>query len=166
MKKILFALVALIATSCLEVDKTATAVINPTQGNTASGRVTFVAVKGGVLVLADIHGLTPGKHGFHIHEHGDCSAPDGSSAGGHFNPHNKKHGSPDSTERHAGDLGNLIADDKGNAAYERLDTVIELSGPNSIVGRSIIIHEKEDDFTTQPTGNAGNKVACGVIHSP
>lgn len=143
--------------------KKAQAILWPTQGNTAQGKVSFTVVEGGVKIIADVDDLTPGKHGFHIHEHGDCSAPDASSAGGHFNPTGSKHGSPDSSERHAGDLGNLVADNNGHAHYERIDTVITLDGPHSIIGRSIIIHEKEDDFKTQPAGNAGARVACGII---
>lgn len=145
--------------------KKATAVINPTKGNTVHGKVQFIAVDGGVQIIADIEGLTPGKHGFHIHEHGDCSAPDGSSAGGHYNPTNKKHGSPDSEERHVGDFGNLEANDKGVAHYDRIDKVIQLNGPQSIVDKSIIIHADPDDLVTQPTGNSGARVACGIIES-
>ena len=141
----------------------ARAVLNPTKGNRAQGLVTFTQVEGGVRIVADVNYLEPGKHGFHIHEFGDCSAPDGSSAGGHFNPKNAKHGSPDSLERHAGDLGNLAADGKGHAHYDRIDTVITLEGPDTIIGRSVIVHANADDFTTQPTGNAGGRVACGVI---
>lgn len=138
-------------------------VLSPTKGNTAEGIVTFTEVEGGVKIVAEVHHLTPGAHGFHIHEFGDCSAPDGSSAGGHFNPGHKKHGGPDAQERHAGDLGNLIADASGVAHYERIDTMIQLEGPDRIVGRSLIVHAQPDDFETQPTGNAGGRIACGVI---
>lgn len=141
----------------------AVAGLNPTKGNHVQGLVNFKQVDGGVLITADVTGLTPGKHGFHIHEFGDCSSPDGSSAGGHFNPSGKKHGGPDHAERHAGDLGNIVADEKGNAHYERVDTVIKLNGPDTIVGHSIIIHSNPDDFKTQPTGNSGGRVACGLI---
>lgn len=143
--------------------KEARAVLNPTKGNRAQGYVTFKQVEGGVLIVADVDYLEPGKHGFHIHEYGDCSAPDGSSAGGHFNPKNTKHGAPDAVERHVGDLGNLAADGKGHAHYERVDTVISLEGPDSIIGRSVIVHANADDYHTQPTGNAGGRIACGVI---
>lgn len=141
----------------------AKAVLNPTKGNKAHGQVSFTVIEGGVKIIADVDGLTPGKHGFHIHEKGDCSAPDASSAGDHFNPANKKHGSPNDTERHVGDLGNLEADSKGHAHYERIDKVISLSGPNNILGRSVVIHEKADDFKTQPSGDAGSRQACGAI---
>ena len=83
--------------------------------------------------------------------------------GGHFNPHNAKHGSPSDTDRHVGDLGNLIADQKGASHYEHIDKVIQLNGPETIIGRSVVIHANSDDFTTQPTGNAGSRVACGII---
>lgn len=128
-----------------------------------SGLVTFTKTDKGVLVVAEIDGLTPGKHGFHIHEHGDCGHSDGNSAGGHFNPTNSKHGAPTDKDRHVGDLGNLVADAKGHAHYEWTDTLLELNGTNSIIGRSVIIHEKEDDFVTQPTGNAGGRIGCGKI---
>jgi Cu-Zn family superoxide dismutase len=143
--------------------KKATAVLWPTQGNRVKGTVTFTAVDGGVKVVADVDNLTPGKHGFHVHEFGDCSAHDGSSAGGHFNPTGKKHGGPDSPERHMGDLGNLEADQNGHAHYERVDAELSLDGPNSIVGHSLVVHADEDDLTTQPTGNSGARVACGPI---
>ncbi len=114
-------------------------------------------------VVADVTGLTPGKHGFHVHEFGDCSSPDGNSAGGHFNPTHKQHGAPDAVERHEGDLGNVVADSSGKAHLEWKDKVMKLSGPDSIIGRSMIVHVQEDDLKTQPTGNSGGRVACGVI---
>ena len=141
----------------------AVAVLHGTQGNNASGEVRFQTVEGGVRVTGKFSGLAPGKHGFHIHEKGDCSAPDGSSAGGHYNPLGKSHGEPDATERHAGDLGNITADKSGHALYDRVDSQLSLNGPYSIVGRSVIIHAGEDDLKSQPTGNAGARVACGVI---
>lgn len=142
---------------------TAVCVLHPTEGNDVSGRVTFTQTAQGIKIVADVKGLAPGKHGFHVHEYGDCSAPDGTSTGGHFNPENMKHGGPNDTERHVGDLGNLVADEDGNAHYERTDTFIALSGPHSIIGRGIIVHAGEDDLTSQPTGAAGARVACGVI---
>jgi Cu-Zn family superoxide dismutase len=114
-------------------------------------------------VYAEVSGLTPGRHGFHIHEYGDASIADGTAAGAHFNPGNKMHGGPDSPERHVGDLGNIEADRSGNAKYNRLDKRISLTGRNSIIGRSIVIKEAQDDFKTQPGGAAGARVAIGVI---
>lgn len=143
--------------------KTAKSILHPTQGNKVTGTVTFTAVDGGVRVLADLEGLTPGDHGFHIHEFGDCSAPDATSAGGHYNPTKKQHGGPDSAERHVGDLGNIKADATGKGHYDRVDKVIELKGAYNIVGHSVIVHAKADDFVTQPSGNSGSRVACGVI---
>lgn len=144
------------------IDK-AVAVLHPTEGSTVSGVVTFVCLSDGIHVTADVAGLTPGKHGFHIHEYGDCSAQDGTSAGGHFNPFGKPHGAPTDTERHVGDLGNITADAQGKAHFEWTDKVLCMSGPHSIIGRAVIVHAGEDDLKTQPTGDAGARVACGVI---
>ena len=142
----------------------AKAVLNPTKGNQVSGTVTFTDVDGGVKIVGDFDGLLPlGTHGLHIHEKGDCSAPDASSAGAHFNPGNSAHGGPDSAIRHAGDLGNVVADKAGHAHYERIDRQIKLSGSDSIIGKSVIIHQKRDDFKTQPSGDSGSRQACGLI---
>jgi superoxide dismutase, Cu-Zn family len=141
----------------------AVAVLQPTKGNSVRGTVTYEAVENGVRVVADVSGLTPGKHGFHIHEFGDCSADDGSSAGGHFNPGGEKHGAPTAEMRHAGDMGNIEADKDGHAKLDYVDRTMSLSGDHSILGHAVIVHEKEDDLKTQPTGNAGARVACGVI---
>ena len=143
---------------------TAIAYLNPTQGSKVRGTVTFTEVAGGMRVVADVTDLDPGEHGFHIHEKGDCSAPDASSAGGHFNPHSMPHGSPEAEQRHAGDLGNLVADNLGKAHIDRVDKHLSFNGPDSIVGRAVIVHAKRDDLATQPTGNAGGRVACGVIN--
>ncbi len=141
----------------------AVAVVHPIGDSGVTGTVTFVKVPDGVRIIADIQGLTPGEHGFHVHQYGDCSAPDGTSAGGHFNPDNKPHGAPSDQERHVGDLGNIKAEDSSTAQYERTDQVITFSGPHSIIGRGLIIHAGQDDLTSQPTGDAGGRVACGVI---
>lgn len=141
----------------------AVAVLHGTKGNDVSGTVTFLKEGGQIKVTADITGLKPGKHGFHIHQYGDCSADDGSSAGGHFNPDNIKHGAPGDSVRHVGDLGNIEADQNGNAHFEWSDDLLSFSGPHSIIGRGVIVHAGEDDLTSQPTGNAGPRVACGVI---
>jgi Cu-Zn family superoxide dismutase len=144
-----------------EVTK-AVAVLQPTQGNKAEGTVTFTKTDKGVRVQADINGLPPGKHGFHIHEFGDTSSPDGMSAGGHFNPHKMEHGSPDAPKRHVGDLGNIEADSGGHATLDLVDPALGFSGATSILGRGVVVHEKPDDFS-QPTGNAGGRVAVGTI---
>jgi Cu-Zn family superoxide dismutase len=141
----------------------AIAVLSPVPGGKVEGTVTFEAVDGGVKVVADVTGLTPGKHGFHIHEYGDCSAPDFTSTGGHFMIPGEMHGPRDDSTSHKGDMGNLTADASGHAHLEWVDSRISLMGPLSIIGHGVIVHEKEDDLKTQPTGNAGGRVACGVI---
>ena len=141
------------------------ATIAPTQGNTAKGEVRFYKVDAGVRVIASVEGLTPGKHGFHVHEKGDCSAPDAMSAGGHFNPTGSPHGAPTAppTARHAGDLGNLDVGPDGKANYDRVDSMLVY---DSITGLSVLIHAGEDDYVTQPSGNSGARVGCGVIERP
>jgi len=141
----------------------AIAVLSPVGNSGVHGTMTFTKVEGGIKLVADVEGLTPGKHGFHIHEYGDCSAPDGTSAGGHFNPTGMMHGAPMAPEHHEGDMGNLTADKDGKAHLELTDPSMTLSGPNSIIGRGIIVHAGEDDLKTQPTGSSGARVACGVI---
>jgi superoxide dismutase, Cu-Zn family len=145
--------------------QTATATLAPTQGNTAAGTVTFTQKGDKVTVSAKVTGLTPGGHGFHIHEKGDCSAPDAMSAGGHFNPTNKPHGSPDAPDHHAGDMPMLQADASSNATLTTdLAGLTIGSGTTDILGKSVIVHKDADDYKTQPTGNSGARVACGVIN--
>ena len=141
----------------------AVAVLVPTSGNTARGTVTFEAVAGGVRITAQLEGLPAGNHGFHIHEFGDCSAADGTSAGGHYNPAGAPHAGPEGSPRHVGDLGNVSADTQGKAAYDRTDRLVKLDGPDSVVGRGVIVHAGADDLATQPTGNAGARLACGAV---
>src|SRR5437016_4169218 len=142
----------------------AVAVLHPTQGNKVSGIVTFAEVADGVQVHAEITGLTPGNHGFHVHEFGDCSAPDASSAGAHFNPTNKPHAAPDAAERHVGDMGNVEADASGKAKLEYVDHQISLTNDQqSAIGRSVVVHAKADDLKSQPAGDSGARIACGVI---
>ena len=142
----------------------AVAVLHPTAGNKVSGTVTFTEVADGVQVQAEITGLTPGNHGFHVHEFGDCSAADASSAGAHFNPTNKPHAGPDDTERHVGDMGNVEADSSGKAKLEYLDHQISLTNDQqSVIGRSVVVHAKADDLKSQPAGDSGARIACGVI---
>lgn len=141
----------------------AIAVLHPTKGNNTSGVVTFHKAEKGIRITGEIKDLSPGKHGFHIHEYGDCSAEDGTSAGGHLNPFNKPHGGPTDIKRHVGDLGNITADKNGIAEFEMLDSVISFRGQSSIIGKALVVHKGEDDLKTQPTGNAGPRAACGVI---
>ena len=161
----LFALVISLGAPLAKADdnQKAIAVLSPTANSKVMGAVTFTQSGDSVKVVAELSGLTPGKHGFHIHEFGDCSAPDATSAGGHFNPTKHQHGAPDASDRHEGDLGNIEADANGKAHLEVTDTMLKLSGNDSIIGHAVIVHEKADDLKTQPTGDAGSRVACGVI---
>jgi Cu-Zn family superoxide dismutase len=143
--------------------KNAVAVIHPLGDNKVMGTVKFMQMGDKVHIIADLTGLTPGKHGFHIHEFGDCSDPKGASAGGHFNPEGHQHGAPDAESHHAGDLGNITADESGKAHLEVKVDFISISGKNAILGRGVIVHEKEDDLKEPKTGNAGGRIGCGVI---
>lgn len=141
----------------------AVAVIRPLKDSKVQGTVTFTQAGEGVRISASLTGLTPGLHGFHVHELGDCSAADGMSAGGHFNPKGEPHGGPKAEHRHAGDMGNVEAGADGSAVLEYVDPTLALSGPHSVLGRGVIVHAKADDLKTQPTGDAGGRLACGVI---
>lgn len=141
----------------------AVAVMSPTQGSDVKGQVTFIEETQGIRVTANLTGLEPGKHGFHIHENGDCSAPDASSAGGHWNPTMRNHGAPTSAQHHIGDLGNILADENGVVRFERVFPFLTFSGENSILGKAVIVHQKPDDLESQPSGAAGKRMACGVI---
>lgn len=142
----------------------ATVWLSAASGSNVRGLVNFIRQSDGrIQVYASVSGLTPGKHGFHIHEKGDCSAPDASSAGGHFNPTGMPHAGPHDAQRHVGDFGNLEADASGNAHYSKVFSNLPFDGNNSIIGRAVIVHAQADDLKTQPTGNAGGRVACGVI---
>lgn len=133
-------------------------------GSTVAGSVTLTQVGEKVRIEASLSGLTPGEHGFHVHEVGDCSAPDATSAKGHFNPGSKGHGHHHGMERHAGDLPNLVADASGRATYRAdVDMLTVDKGPMGIVGRSLVVHADPDDYKSQPAGNSGKRVACGVI---
>jgi Cu-Zn family superoxide dismutase len=142
----------------------ATATLESKSNSKVTGTVTFTKVGDEVQVVADIQNLTPGKHGFHIHEKGDCSAADASSAGGHFNPTHQHHGGPDTPEHHMGDLGNITADASGKAHLDWKGK-LSLSGADSIIGKSIVVHEKADDLKTDPAGNSGARIGCGVINA-
>ena len=144
----------------------ATALLAPTQGNTASGTLSFEQHGDHVMVVAVVSGLKPGQlHGLHVHEKGDCSAPDGTSAGGHFNPTGQPHG-PQNAAHHAGDLPALQADANGVAqARFHLQGVSLKEGATSLIGRGLIVHAGPDDYATQPTGNSGARIACGVIRT-
>jgi superoxide dismutase, Cu-Zn family len=145
----------------------ATASLEPSKNSKAKGEVTFEQAGGKVRVLANVAGLKPGQeHGFHIHEVGDCSSGDGMSTKGHFNPFGKPHGHFGGSERHAGDLPALKADKAGRAKLAvEIDGITLEPGPASIIGRGLIVHADPDDYRTQPTGNAGARIACGVIRA-
>jgi Cu-Zn family superoxide dismutase len=166
MKTILF-ITMFCAMACFaqaqEVTK-ASAQLESKSGSQVTGTVTFTKVGDDVQVVADIQNLKPGKHGFHIHEKGDCSAADAASAGAHFNPTQKHHGGPMTPDHHSGDLGNLEADASGKAHLDWKGK-LSLSGNDSIIGRSIVVHEKEDDLKTDPSGNSGARIACGTINA-
>ena len=127
------------------------------------GIVRFHQTEVGMEITGEISGLTPGEHAFHVHEFGDCSSEDAMSAGGHFNPEHKHHGGPEAEQRHVGDLGNIRADENGRVALNIKDKVIQLHGPHSIIGRSLIVHAQPDDLKSDPAGNAGARIGCGVI---
>lgn len=141
------------------------ATITGTEGNEdVHGVVTFRRSGSNVEVSAHIEGLSPNqRHGFHIHQYGDCSDPAAESAGGHFNPTGSRHGGRGHDERHAGDLGNLEADAQGIGRLEFEDDKLTLDGAQSIIGRGVVIHTQADDYETQPTGDAGGRIGCGVI---
>jgi Cu-Zn family superoxide dismutase len=144
--------------------KMAVASLSPTQGNNARGLVMFHQMDGHVMVHAKVSGLKPGaEHGFHVHENGTCASADGMSAGGHFNPDGKPHG-PQNAPHHAGDMPSLKADANGVADQKfMLMGVTVAAGATSVTGRSVIVHAMPDDYVTQPTGNSGARLGCGVI---
>ena len=155
---------ALVATAAFAGPVTkAAAVLQAGKDQTVQGAVWFQKAEGGVRVTAKLTGLAPGMHGFHIHEFGDCSAADFSSAGSHFNPGGKNHAGPKDAEHHEGDMGNIEAGKDGSASIDYVDTGLGFEGAVSILGRGVIVHANPDDFKTQPTGNAGGRAACGVI---
>ena len=147
----------------------AVAQIAPTQGNTVTGSVALASSPQGVHVTGSIQGLKPdAEFGFHIHEKGDCSAPDGSSAGGHFNPTQAQHGNPTGPTHHAGDMLNIHSDAQGVAQVDVTAGGTTLHGDpgTDVLGKAIVVHEGPDDYTTQPSGNSGKRIACGVIATP
>lgn len=163
---VLFSLGATALSSHAADNAMAAAILEGRSGSEARGSVTLIPAGEKILVSARVTGLTPGEHGFHIHEVGDCSAPDATSAKGHFNPGGKVHGHHAGGEHHAGDLPNLVADADGNASYSAELTGLQLGeGSTGILGRSVVIHADPDDYKSQPAGNSGKRIACGVIKS-
>lgn len=142
----------------------AVAILQPRADSDASGTVTFTETADGVVVTADIARVSPGMHGIHLHELGDCSAEDFTTTGGHFNPTDAPHGAPTEEMRHAGDFGNIEIGEDGAGRLELTTTMLTVSdGPNTVLGRAVILHEGEDDLVSQPTGDAGGRIACGVV---
>lgn len=143
----------------------ATAWINPKSGSALHGSAVFVNEGGQVSLQVSLESAPPGEHAVHIHQVGDCSAEDGSSAGGHWNPTNENHGQWGHSPFHLGDIGNVLVgpDGRGTLSLSTDRWSMGSGGPNDIVGKSVIVHEKVDDFTSQPTGAAGGRIGCGVI---
>jgi Cu-Zn family superoxide dismutase len=148
---------------------TPAAQIAPTQGNTVTGALALAQSPEGVHITGSIQGLKPdAEFGFHVHEKGDCTAPDGSSAGGHFNPTQAQHGNPTGPTHHAGDMLNIKSNGEGVAQVDVTAAGTSLHGDpgTDVMGKAIVVHESPDDYTTQPSGNSGKRVACGVIAAP
>jgi Cu-Zn family superoxide dismutase len=149
--------------------KSAHADLKPTAGNKASGQLTFTPEGDNrVHVTGTISGLPPkSKHGFHVHAKGDCSSPDGKSAGDHFDSNKHQHGQVGKGEHHSGDMDNLETDDKGNVQVDRVLEGVTLGGgaPTDILGKAVILHATADDYKTQPSGNSGARIGCGVIEA-
>ena len=143
----------------------ATAVLESRSGSSVAGRVEFTESGGQLRAHVELAGLAPSsEHGLHVHDKGDCSAADAASAGGHYNPGGTAHGRAGTAPHHAGDLPSLTADARGTVRADlTLAGVTLAAGPASIVGRSLIVHRDRDDYATQPSGNAGPRLACGVI---
>ena len=151
-----------------EPEPGAVAQLAPTQGNTVTGSLTLAQSPEGVRITGSVQGLKPdAEFGFHVHEKGDCSAPDGSSAGEHFNPAQARHGNPASGEHHAGDMLNIRSDAEGVAQVDTTAAGTSLQGnpDTDVMGRAVVVHESPDDYTSQPSGNSGKRVACGAIEA-
>lgn len=140
--------------------------ISPTQGNTANGALKITAAGTGVKISGMVQGLQPdSEFGFHFHEKGDCSAPDATSAGAHFNPTSQNHGNPQAPPHHAGDMLNVKSDAQGVAevSIDNPEVSLQTGQLNDILGKALVVHAKPDDYTTQPSGNSGDRIACGVV---
>lgn len=167
MKNIIMITLFLTLMSCHDSKHvTAEAIMQPKSGSQVSGKIFFKQAGDKLLITSDVKGLTPNqKHGFHIHEKGDCSARDASSAGGHFAPMEHSHGAPGDKKHHAGDLGNIEANAYGIAKVGKDSNSLSLivNDKKSIIGKAVIIHKKSDDLKSQPSGSAGARIACGII---
>ena len=159
-------LLLLLVIACTDKSKKAIAIIQPKSNSTITGKVTFNEKNGIVKMEATITNALEGNHAIHIHAEGDCSAPDGKSAGGHWNPTNQSHGKWEKQPFHIGDIGNIViaADGKGTITRETDLWCIGCDDETkNIIGKAIIIHQGPDDFTSQPAGAAGARIGCGVI---
>jgi Cu-Zn family superoxide dismutase len=158
--------VSFLLTACNPSEKKAVAKIEAKSGSSVSGTVTFIEKDGIVIMKAALSGLSQGNHAIHIHAIGDCSAPDGKSAGGHWNPTNENHGKWMEAPFHIGDIGNLVVGADGTGTIERETNLWSIGGKEAnknVVGHAIIIHEGPDDFSSQPSGAAGPRFGCGEI---
>lgn len=168
MKALLVALIAmLVATAATAADPAATASLKDARGQPV-GTATFTELGGVVKLKVSASGLSPGQHGIHIHEKGRCEAPDFKSAGGHFNPHGRQHGTDNEHGTHAGDMPNLEAGADGKASLQTVlhGVTLERGAANSLLdadGAAIVIHAHADDQKSEPSGNSGDRVACGVV---
>ena len=154
------------ATTKQAAPKSAQAELKATPGNGVSGTLTFDAEGSGVRLTGSVKGLKPNStHGFHVHEKGDCSAPDATSAGGHYNPTSHAHGDPKGAEHHLGDMPNLEADGTGTATLDVVvkNATLRTGEPSDLVGKAVIVHAGPDDYKSQPAGNSGARIACGII---
>ena len=164
MTKYAMTIALLLAATTAGAQGKVSATLASSAGNNIAGTVTFVPEGGKVVVIAEITGLKPGPHGFHVHEKGDCSAPDFTSAGGHFNPSGQPHGDPAAAAHHAGDMPMLVADASGKATLRaEVSSMTVGNGTTDIVGKAVVVHADADDFKSQPAGNSGARMACGVI---
>jgi superoxide dismutase, Cu-Zn family len=146
------------------VPAAAGATIEARSGSTLAGEATFTEVEGGTRIVVTVRNAAAGTHAVHIHEKGDCSDPEAKSAGPHFNPDGHAHGAPTAQPHHAGDLGNMEVAADGTGTLEIVAAGLAVAaGPRSVVGRAIVVHEKPDDFVSQPAGNAGARIGCGAI---
>jgi len=143
----------------------AVAVIEAKSGSDVTGTATFIGDGGMVTLMIEIQNAAPGDHAFHIHEIGDCSAEDASSAGGHWNPTGSDHGAWGGEHHHMGDVGNIVVGEDGNGSFQMMSQIwtIGTGEDNDVVGKSVVIHDAVDDFNTQPTGDAGGRIGCGVV---
>jgi Cu-Zn family superoxide dismutase len=172
MKRLTIALLALgvlvVIAGCshMKSGATAMALLVPTTNQTARGTVHFTDMNDGSTdVQVDLTAVPPGIHGFHVHDKGDCSN-DAQAAGGHFNPTSAPHGAPDAVSHHAGDFGNVTADEKGEVHTKfTTHSVTVKAGPLSVIGHAVVLHGNPDDLTSQPAGNAGPRIACGIVQA-